>query len=99
MTIKRTLNAVGKRTFVNCFEARQIKRYDLNKNEVMEEDYPYCEEWTEGTLTTKTYTLNRIFRERNECQALQICCKAEKLDYKIREKAERLCKQYCKGCC
>jgi len=99
MTIKRTLNTVGKRTFINCFETRQRKGYDLSKEEVVEADCPDSKGWKESSLTTKTYSLNRIFREGNQCQTLQICCKAQNLDDKIREKAEGLCRQYCKGCC
>ena len=92
MDIIHILNTVGKRTFVNCFEARKSKGGELGKSDITNADSPDSEKWSESSLHTKTSCFNRIFRESREREALQICCEATKLSN--REKALKLYKEY-----
>ena len=96
MTTARMLQSVGKRTFVNCFEVRKTNGRDLSKKDVMKADSPCSETWeSENALGTKTSRLNRIFREKKECEALKICCEARMLSRPIKAKAAELYERYC----
>jgi len=94
--IKWPLEKAGKTTFVDCFEARQNSSFDLSHHQVEKLCRPDSIKWKPGSLTTKTRRINQIFRENRQCEALQICCDAEKLPCKeTRPKARKLYKKSC----
>ena len=94
--INRTLNSAGKTNFVDCFEARQNSSFDLKESEIERLCQPRSRDWVPRSLTTIKNAINRIFRENRQCEALQICCDAEKLPCKeTRPKARKLYKKFC----
>lgn len=89
--IKQTLNAVGKKTFVDCFEGRaRQNRERLSKYRVDELCQPESDGWKPNVLTSKTSHLNQIFREGWQCDALYICCNAKKIPHETVQKAKHL---------
>lgn len=93
-TIERILKTVGKKTFIDCFEARQNSGFELNSNRVRSLCHPESESWTEGSLGTKRATVNRIFREIRQCEALRICSTA-RIPNEAKQKANDLYAQFC----
>ena len=92
---QRTLNTVGKKTFVDCFEARQNQHADLSKKEIRKLCQPDSMDWEERSLATKASSFNNIFRENRHCYALKICCDAKRISNVTRIKAQSLCAKYC----
>lgn len=95
MTTDQLLNSMGKRTFVNCFEARKNKGSKLNKGDVIRADSPDSKKFTENSLSSRTSRLNRIFRENRECEALKICYNSGRLSRNTVAKAVQLYRKYC----
>ncbi len=92
---KRMLNTVGKKTFVACFEARQKWHDNLSTKKVHELCWPDSRDWEEGSLATKTSSVNQIFRENRHCGALEICCHAKRISSETRLKAQSLYAECC----
>lgn len=95
-TTEKLLKDVGKRTFINCFEALKEKGGGrLSQEEVLKADYPDSADWGEPALRSKTSTFNRMIGERREYDALRICCEAQKIGRNMQQKAKELHNKYC----
>ena len=83
MDLIRTLNSVGKSTFVKyyyCFK-------DKSRDECIAQ---FDEDYTDKAKSTRTGHAQRIFRENKNLEALEIIIKSERVDEVTRKQAKRI---------
>lgn len=83
MDLVRTLNSIGKSTFV--------KYYYCFKNKSREECIAqFDENYTDKAKRTRTGHAQRIFREKKSLEALEIIIKSNRVDDATRSKAKEI---------
>ncbi len=99
--IDRKLQSVGKRTFVKCFDYCAKNMASQGEPNLEWSDIPIYDEESNGnkesSLQSKASTMNRIFKEAQQCNALQICINATKLDSVVIDEARELLEKYCQS--
>lgn len=83
MDLIRTLNSVGKSTFVKyyyCFK-------DKNRDECIAQ---FDEDYTDKAKSTRTGHAQRIFRENKNLEALEIIINSGRVDEVTREQAKQI---------
>ena len=83
MDLIRTLNSVGKSTFVKyyyCFK-------DKSRDECIAQ---FDEDYTDKAKSTRTGHAQRIFRENKNLEALEIIIKSERVDEATRKQAKQI---------
>ena len=92
-TTKRLLQSIGKRCFVNCFEAALQKGGSLTFAE-MEKADPALAGTSPSAMDTRQAKMEEIFRKGEQCSALQ-ACRTNRMHPDSAEKARRLYGKYC----
>ena len=96
--IKRYLQSIGKRCFINCFEFVYKKTLSIPVVlNITYEDMKKCDPELIGTketgLATRRSNIIRLFNENNHFVALKNC-NPSRIDKKMQEKADKLYKKY-----
>ena len=92
MSLERALNSIGKRCFVNCFEAAMRNRGILPPEQIVRHDPKVGRDM--GGLNTRAHCIQKIFSAGQQYAALRIC-KTARIDAEMKEKTQDLLRKYC----
>lgn len=83
MDLERTLNSVGKSTFVKYY-------YDFRDKSRDECIKAFDEDYTDKAKSTRTGHAQRIFRENRNIEALRIIIASNRVDFETVKKAKEI---------